>query len=78
MTAARNFVRSNKTYKLVAGVPAGLRPSLGRQILVGIARRRNATAVSLRKAMPKGTPDATVRFYLGKFQRDGIVTSDAR
>ena len=76
--AARNHVRSNKTYRLVAGVPEGLRPSLGRRILVGIARRRNATAVSLRRSMPRGASDATLRFYLGKYQREGVVTSFAR
>jgi hypothetical protein len=27
--------------------------------------------------MKRGTPDATVRFYLGKFQRDGIVIASA-
>lgn len=73
--AARRHVRANKAYRLAAGIPGGMRESAGRRILVAIARRRRATAQSLRSAMPRGFSDATLRFYLGKFQRDGILVS---
>lgn len=73
--AARKHARSNKVYRLRAGIPAEMRDSAGRKILVAIARRRKTTAQSLRKAMPRGFSDATLRFYLGKFQRAGIVVS---
>lgn len=78
-TAVRNHVRSEKVYRLKAGVPAGVRPgSTARTILTVIGRQRGrATALTVRKAMKRGTPDATVRFYLGKFQREGIVVSSA-
>lgn len=76
--AARRNVRTMKVYRLLAGIPKGMRQSAGRMILVSIARRRNATAISLRKAMPRGFSDATLRFYLGKFQREGIIQSMAR
>lgn len=73
--AAKRNVRTQKTYALKNGIPADMRQSAGRQILAAIARRRNATANSLRRGMPRGFSDATLRFYLGKFQREGIVTA---
>lgn len=72
-TAARNNVRSLKVYRLTNGVPKEMGNSAGRKILVAIARRRKATAHAIRRAMPRGFSDATLRFYLGKFQREGIV-----
>lgn len=75
--ALRRNVRAQKVYRLRHGIPAGMRRSAGRMILAAIARRRNATARSLRRGMPRGFSDATLRFYLGKFQRDGIVVAAA-
>lgn len=71
--AARRNKRSLVTYKLTNGIPKTMKPTAGRKILVAIARRRKATAHALRTAMPRGFSDATLRFYLGKFQREGIV-----
>jgi hypothetical protein len=75
--AARNNVRSLKTYRLTNGIPKELgQETAARMILVAIARRRRATAHTIRKAMPRGFSDATLRFYLGKFQRNGVVVSE--
>lgn len=75
-TAARNHVRSAKTYRLASKIPAGMRKSTGRTILAAIARRNGAaTTQSLRRAMGRGASDATLRFYLGKFQREGLVVA---
>lgn len=74
-TAARRATRSNKAYKLV-GDYKDMRPSVGRTILASIARRHGrATTQSLRKDMKRGASDATLRFYLGKFQREGLVVA---
>lgn len=82
LTAAKavsNHVRSNKTYRLKGGIPANVRRgSAARFILAAIGRRRGrATAHDIRVGMKRGMPDATVRFYLGKFQRDGVVVASA-
>lgn len=73
-TAARRAKRSNKFYCLAVPIPADLKPSTGRTILAAIGRRRGAaTTQSLRTDMKRGASDATLRFYLGKFQREGVV-----
>lgn len=72
--AARSHKRSMKTYRLAGKIPAGMRQSAGRAILTSIGRRRGyATAHAIRGDMKRGFSDATLRFYLGKFQRDGLV-----
>lgn len=74
--AAQRHQRSQKTYCLAVPIPADLKPSIGRQILAAIGRRRGAaTTQTLRSDMKRGASDATLRFYLGKFQREGIVVA---
>ena len=67
--------KASKRYTLVNGVPKDMRPSAGRTILVSIARHRGAEADTIRRDMKRGFSDATLRFYLGKFQREGVVTA---
>ncbi len=63
-----------KVYRLRNGIPATIKkPSAGRAILESISKHRAATADTIRKDMKRGYPDATLRFYLGKFQREKIV-----
>lgn len=72
--AARRNTGRGKTYRLVDGIPAEVKKdSAGRAILVSISRHRGATAMVIRKDMPAGFSDATLRFYLGKFQREKVV-----
>jgi hypothetical protein len=74
--AASRHVRSAKTYRLASKIPAGMRPSIGRRILAEVGRRQGAaTTQKLRGAMKRGASDATLRFYLGKFQREGLVVA---
>ena len=79
-TVARNrsekaaLQREPKVYRLRSQIPATLRkPSAGRAVLESIRRHRRATANTIRKDMKRGFSDATLRFYLGKFQRERIV-----
>jgi hypothetical protein len=54
-----------------------MRHSAGRAILASIGRRRGrATAHTIRTDMKRGFSDATLRFYLGKFQREGLITAE--
>ena len=74
--------RERKIYRLNAAGTRALRDmkdSIGRAILAAVARRARygATAASLRRAMARGTSDATLRFYLGKFQREGVLVAKA-
>lgn len=72
--AARRNKSPRKVYRLKAGIPASIRrPSAGRKVLESISRHRGATAYTIRKDMPSGFSDATLRFYLGKYQREGVV-----
>ena len=54
-----------------------MQPGAGRAILVSIARHRGAEADTIRRDMKRGFSDATLRFYLGKFQREGVLIAVA-
>jgi hypothetical protein len=75
--ARRNKRETNvKVYVLANRIPAHFhaRPEgAGGRILASIARHRMATAKQIRQDMPSGFSDATLRFYLGKFQQDGTI-----
>lgn len=74
--AAKRHIRSVKVYKLADGMPDMKRGTVGRAILASIARRHGrATSQAVRTDMKRGTSDATLRFYLGKFQREGVVVA---
>lgn len=77
--AAKRHTRSQKTYRMKRQIPKTMKESAGRTILEVIARMKGkATGNDIRKALIKKAPrssDATLRFYLGKFQREGIVGS---
>lgn len=65
-----------KTYRLVDGIPDDLRKgSAGMAILEAIKSHGSPTSHDLREALPKSFPKPTLQFYLGKFQRENIVTS---
>ena len=63
-----------KVYRLRQRVPAGI-VGKGRAILVAISRHRGADINTIRRDMPRNFSDATIRFYLGKFQREKIVVT---
>lgn len=69
--------RVAKTYKLVNGIPDTLRnPSAGRSVLEAIdARGAESSTPNLQADLGKDFPSPTLRFYLGKFQRDGVVAA---
>ena len=74
--AAINDGQEIKVYRLKDGIPADIRkPSKGRAILESISRHRAATADTIRKDMKRGFSDATLRFYLGKFQREKVAVA---
>lgn len=65
-----------KVYRLKNGIPKDLaKPSAGRAILESISKHHAATADTIRRDMKKGYPDSTLRFYLGKFQRERVVVA---
>jgi len=65
--------RQPKQYALLGSIPEALRnPSAARSILESIEKRGTATTNDVRADHPK-FPDPTIRFYLGKFQREKIV-----
>lgn len=67
---------AKKIYRLKNGIPQSLRRgTAGRAVLESISRHRKATADTIRKDMKRGFPDATLRFYLGKFQREQVVVA---
>ena len=74
--AARRAGPRGKKYRLISRIPTTIKnPSAGRAILVSISRHRGATANTIRRDMPRGFSDATLRFYLGKFQRQNVVAA---
>jgi len=67
---------AKKVYKLRSGIPDDMRRgTAARAILESISRHRKATADTIRRDMKRGFPDATLRFYLGKFQRERVVVA---
>ena len=74
--AAEQVEREAKVYRLKNGIPADIRnPSAGRAILESISRHRGATINTIRKDMKRGFSDATLRFYLGRFQTRKVVVA---
>lgn len=72
--AAAVTKKAGKVYRLKRGIPMDS-VGKGRAILVSISRHRGATANTIRKDMKRGFSDATLRFYLGKFQRERVVVA---
>ncbi len=67
-----------KSYRLVDGIPEDIRKgSAGLAILEAIKKHGSATTAELREELPKSFKKPTMQFYLGKFQRDKIVTTKA-
>lgn len=79
LTAAKAIKdgKAIKRYRLVKGIPKAMQHGAGRAILVSIARHRGAEADTIRRDMKRGFSDATLRFYLGKFQREGVLIAVA-
>lgn len=68
-----------RAYRLTNGVPDGLREnSAGRSILEAIKKLtdgdKSATKVAIRARLGDKMPDPTLRFFLGKFQREKVLT----
>ena len=66
-----------KTYRLIESIPDGIRPkSAAMAILKAIEKHGSATRPQIRAELPKNFKEATLGFYLGKFQREHIVRSE--
>lgn len=78
-TQATKSVRMLKTYRLIDGIPDAIRkPSAGRSILEAIRKLEKdgpVTAMALRLRLGKEFSAPTLRFFLGKFQRDKVVVA---
>jgi hypothetical protein len=65
-----------KTYSLKNGMPKSVKiGTVGRSILEAIQYHGSPSKKDIRKTIGKKMNDATLRFYLGKFQRDKVLTS---
>jgi hypothetical protein len=66
--------RTVKTYTLVDGVPDKVRnPSKARTLLSTIYINGKVTANDLRALLGKKFAEPTLRFYLGKYQRENVI-----
>ena len=65
-----------KTYRLLDGIPDSIgKETTARAILQSIQKRKGATSKMIRADIGAKVPDPTLRFYLGKFQRDKVVVT---
>ncbi len=74
MSKAPDATRVRKAYRLVDGIPDEMKKaSAGRAILEAIKKHGTATSDVLLETLGKKFSKPTMRFYLGKFQREKII-----
>lgn len=81
-TGAIKDGQARKVYRLKKGIPEGLRGPAALAVLGAVKKHGHtkaggASADVIRRAMKRGFPDSTLRFYLGKFQREGVLVTRA-